>query len=130
MQEHATGLRARWQKEREAITRLSEVKQRVEALRFESEEQTRLGRLERAAQIQYGELPRMESELRELNAVQDDMAHGQRMLKEEVDEEDIAAIVSKWTGIPISKMLEGEVKKLVAMEVAPARARHRPGRSA
>jgi len=116
LKETATGLRARWQKEREAITRLSEVKQQVEALRFEAEEQTRLGRLERAAQIQYGELPRLEAELRELNATQDAMEHGVRMLKEEVDEEDIASIVSKWTGIPVSKMLEGEVRKLVAME--------------
>jgi ATP-dependent Clp protease ATP-binding subunit ClpB len=116
LQEQSTGLRARWQKEREAITRLSEVKRQVEALRFEMEEQTRLGKLERAAQIQYGELPKLEAELRALNATQDATAGGQRMLKEEVDEEDIAAIVSKWTGIPVSKMLEGEVKKLVTME--------------
>ncbi len=116
LKERSTGLRARWQKEREAITRLSEVKQRVEALRFEAEEQTRLGNLERAAQIQYGDLPRLEAELRDLNATQDAMEHGVRMLKEEVDEEDIATIVSKWTGIPVSKMLEGEVRKLVAME--------------
>ncbi len=116
LKERATGLRARWQKERDAITRLSEVKQRVEALRFEADEQTRLGNLERAAQIRYGDLPRMEAELRELNELQDAMEHGARMLKEEVDEEDIAAIVSKWTGIPITKMLEGEVRKLVAME--------------
>ena len=116
LQEKATALRARWQKERDSITRLSEVKQRVEALRFEAEEQTRLGKLERAAQIRYGELPKLEAELRELNDVQDAMASGHRMLKEEVDEEDIATIVSKWTGIPVSKMLEGEVKKLVAME--------------
>ncbi len=116
LQEKATALRARWQKERDSITRLSEVKQRVEALRFEAEEQTRLGKLERAAQIRYGDLPRLEAELRELDALQDEMKTGLRMLKEEVDEEDIAAIVSKWTGIPITKMLEGEVKKLVAME--------------
>jgi ATP-dependent Clp protease ATP-binding subunit ClpB len=116
LKERATGLRARWQKERESITRLSEVKQKVEALRFEVEEQTRLGQLEQAAQIRYGDLPRMESELRELNASQDAAESGMRMLKEEVDEEDIATIVSKWTGIPVSKMLEGEVKKLVAME--------------
>jgi ATP-dependent Clp protease ATP-binding subunit ClpB len=116
MQEKATALRARWQKERDSITRLSEVKQRVEALRFEAEEQTRLGKLERAAQIRYGDLPKLEAELRELDALQDEMKTGLRMLKEEVDEEDIAAIVSKWTGIPITKMLEGEVKKLVAME--------------
>ncbi len=116
LKERATGLRARWQKERDAITRLSELKQHVEALKFEADEQTRLGNLERAAQIRYGDLPRQEAELRELNELQDAMEHGARMLKEEVDEEDIAAIVSKWTGIPITKMLEGEVKKLVAME--------------
>ncbi|MGC1293495.1 MAG: ATP-dependent chaperone ClpB [Alloacidobacterium sp.] len=116
LREKAIGLRARWQKEREAITRLSDVKKKVEALRFEAEEQTRLGNLERAAQIQYGDLPRLEAELKQLNAVQDGAATAQRMLKEEVDEEDVACIVSKWTGIPVSKMLEGEVKKLVQME--------------
>ncbi|MGB7191083.1 MAG: ATP-dependent chaperone ClpB, partial [Acidobacteriaceae bacterium] len=115
LREKATGLRARWQKEREAITRLSEVKKQIEALRFEADEQTRRGNLERAAQIQYGELPRLEDELKKLTATQDD-ASGPRMLKEEVDEEDIARIVSKWTGIPVSKMLEGDVKKLVEME--------------
>src|ERR1700744_3687671 len=116
LREKATGLRARWQKEREAITRLSDVKKKVESLRFEAEEQTRLGNLERAAQIQYGELPRLEAEMKQLTAAQEGAAKAQRMLKEEVDEEDIASIVSKWTGIPVSKMLEGEVKKLVQME--------------
>jgi ATP-dependent Clp protease ATP-binding subunit ClpB len=116
LREKATGLRARWQKEREAITRLADLKKRVEALRFEAEEQTRLGNLERAAQIQYGDLPRLEAELKQLNAAQDGTANTQRMLKEEVDEEDVARIVSKWTGIPVSKMLEGEVRKLVQME--------------
>ena len=116
LREKATGLRARWQKEREAITQLSDVKKKVEALRFEAEEQTRLGNLERAAQIQYGELPRLEAEMKQLTAAQEGAANAQRMLKEEVDEEDIASIVSKWTGIPVSKMLEGEVKKLVQME--------------
>src|SRR5271168_343034 len=114
LREKATGLRARWQKEREAITRLADLKKKVEALRFEAEEQTRLGNLERAAQIQYGELPRMQAELEKLSQ-QDSVAHT-RLLKEEVDEEDIAKIVSKWTGIPVSRMLEGEVKKLVQME--------------
>src|SRR5271165_6878369 len=115
LKEEAIGLRARWQKEREAITRLSEVKKQIEALRFEAEEQTRRGNLERSAQIQYGELPRLEMELKKLTDLQDAVS-GPRMLKEEVDEEDIAKIVSKWTGIPVSKMLEGEVKKLVEME--------------
>jgi len=116
IKEQSTALRARWTKERDAITRISELKQKIEALRFEAEENTRKGQLDRAAQIQYGELPKAEAELRELNAAQDGSSSATRMLKEEVDEEDIAKIVSKWTGIPVSKMLEGEVKKLVRME--------------
>ena len=116
IKEQSTALRARWTKERDAITRISELKQKIEALRFEAEENTRKGQLDRAAQIQYGELPKAETELRELNAIQDGSAGSARMLKEEVDEEDIAKIVSKWTGIPVSKMLEGEVNKLVHME--------------
>ena len=114
--EQITALRARWTMERDAISRISELKKKIEALRFEAEEQTRKGMLDRAAQIQYGELPRMEAELKQLNALQDGNAGVARMLKEEVDEEDIAGIVSKWTGIPVSRMLEGEVKKLVQME--------------
>jgi ATP-dependent Clp protease ATP-binding subunit ClpB len=117
--ERITALRSRWNKEREAITRVSDLKKKIEALRFEGEEQTRKGMLERAAQIQYGELPKLEAELKTLNAVQDGKGGVARMLKEEVDEEDIAAIVSKWTGIPVSRMLEGEVKKLVEMESRP-----------
>jgi ATP-dependent Clp protease ATP-binding subunit ClpB len=120
IKERVTALRARWTQEREAITRISELKKQIEALRFEADEQTRKGQLERAAQIQYGELPKLEAELRKLNAAQDGaMKQGNgvtRMLKEEVDEEDIAKIVSKWTGIPVSRMLEGEVRKLVQME--------------
>ncbi len=118
LKEQITALRARWTTEREAITRMSELKKRIEALRFEAEEQTRKGQLERAAQIQYGELPKLEAELKKLNAAQDGAGNNgaARMLKEEVDEEDIAKIVSKWTGIPVSRMLEGEVKKLVQME--------------
>jgi ATP-dependent Clp protease ATP-binding subunit ClpB len=114
--EQITALRARWTREREAITRISGLKKKIEALRFEAEEQTRKGQLERAAQIQYGDLPKLEAELKQLDAAQDGKTGVARMLKEEVDEEDIARIVSKWTGIPVSRMLEGEVKKLVAME--------------
>ncbi len=115
LKEQTTALRARWQREREAITRISELKKKIEALRFEMEEQTRKGNLERSAAIQYGELPKLEAELKRLSGVQDDGSMG-RMLKEEVDEEDIARIVSKWTGIPVAKMLESEVRKLVEME--------------
>ncbi len=116
LREQTTALRARWTKERDAINRIGDLKKQIESLRFEAEEQTRRGQLERAAQIQYGELPKLEAELKRLNAEQDGSSGTERMLKEEVDEEDIAKIVSKWTGIPVARMLEGEVKKLVQME--------------
>ena len=118
LQEKASGLRAKWQRERDAIGRITELKKQVESLRFEMDDQSRRGNLERAAAIQYGELPRAEAELRQLDAEQDALKSGtaHRMLKEEVDEEDVAEIVSRWTGIPVSKMLEGEVQKLVEME--------------
>ncbi|QEE31053.1 ATP-dependent chaperone ClpB [Terriglobus albidus] len=116
IKEQASGLRARWQKEKDAISRISELKQTIESLRFQIEEQTRKGDLGRAAQIQYSDLPKAEAELKQLEKLQDGSDTAQRMLKEEVDEEDIAKIVSKWTGIPVAKMLEGEVQKLVHME--------------
>jgi ATP-dependent Clp protease ATP-binding subunit ClpB len=129
VKEQAAGLRARWQKERGAIGKIAELKEKLEALRFQMQEETRKGNLQRAAELQYGEIPKLEAELRELTAEQDaavredaaEAATGvakkpSRMLKEEVDEEDVAAIVSKWTGIPVAKMLEGEMQKLVQME--------------
>jgi len=119
LKEKSTALRARWSRERDAITHMSDLKKKIEVLRFEAEEQTRKGQLDRAAQIQYGELPRLEAELKQLNATQDGAGTDgsvARMLKEEVDEEDIANVVSKWTGIPVSRMLESEVRKLVDME--------------
>jgi ATP-dependent Clp protease ATP-binding subunit ClpB len=118
VREKAEGLRARWQMERGAIGKIAELKTRLEELRFAAEEQTRKGNLQRAAELQYGEIPKAEKELRELTAVADATSgkDSARMLKEEVDEEDIAAVVSRWTGIPVSKMLEGEMQKLVQME--------------
>src|ERR1700678_3676711 len=129
VKEKAAGLRARWQKERGAIGKIAELKEELDSLRFQMQEETRKGNLQRAAELQYGEIPKLEAELRELTAEQDaavsadeaEAATGvpsrrSRMLKEEVDEEDIAAVVSKWTGIPVSKMLEGEMQKLVQME--------------
>src|SRR5271154_4793428 len=117
VQEKASGLRARWQTERGAIGKIAELKERLEALRFQAGEETRKGNLQRAAELQYGEIPRLESELKTLTAAQDSAAGASsRLLKEEVDEEDIARVVSKWTGIPVAKMLEGEMHKLVQME--------------
>ena len=123
VKERASGLRARWQKERGAIGEIAELKQKLEQLRFEAEQATRKGDLQRAAELQYGEIPKAESALAELTQEQDGLVAAEkgaskpnRLLKEEVDEEDIAKIVSKWTGIPVSKMLEGEVQKLTQME--------------
>jgi ATP-dependent Clp protease ATP-binding subunit ClpB len=113
LKEQITALRARWTKGARGHQPHQRVKKRIEALRFEAEEQTRKGQLERAAQIQYGELPKLEAELKQLSAAQEGNARRARMLKEEVDEEDIAKIVSKWTGDSRHRMLEGEVKKLV-----------------
>jgi len=123
VREKSKALRARWQQERGAIGRVAELKTHLEALRFEAEEQTRKGNLQRAAELQYGEIPKAEAELRSLTTKSgapgldsETWEKPARMLKEEVDEEDIAAVVSKWTGIPVSKMLEGEMQKLVTME--------------
>jgi ATP-dependent Clp protease ATP-binding subunit ClpB len=123
VQEQASALRARWQKERGAIGEIAALKEKLEQLRFEATEATRKGDLQRAAELQYGEIPQTERELNGLTATQDssvaDAKSGDgtsRLLKEEVDEEDIAKIVSKWTGIPVAKMLEGEVQKLTQME--------------
>jgi len=125
VQERAAALRARWQKERGAIGEIATLKQKLEDLRFQAQEATRKGDLQRAAELQYGEIPQAERQLTELTTLQDAGAPGPdsrtrdgvpRLLKEEVDEEDIAKIVSKWTGIPVNKMLEGEVQKLTQME--------------
>jgi ATP-dependent Clp protease ATP-binding subunit ClpB len=123
VQERAAGLRARWQKERGAIGEIASLKEQLEKLRFEAEQATRKGDLQRAAELQYGEIPKAERELAELTAEQDgfnevakEVSQPNRLLKEEVDEEDIAKIVSKWTGVPVAKMLEGEVLKLTQME--------------
>ena len=115
VREKAAGLRARWQQERSAIGKIAELKTRLEGLRFEAEENTRKGNLQRAAELQYGEIPKAEAELRKLTETAGG-ANPNRMLKEEVDEEDIAKVVSRWTGIPVAKMLEGEMQKLVQME--------------
>ncbi len=114
IKENANALKARWKQEKEAIAKVRELKERIERLKTEEVDVTRKGDFERAGRIKYGEIPQLEAEVTKLSAAMD--GKQSRMLKEEVDEEDVAKIVSKWTGIPVSKMLEGEVKKLVTME--------------
>jgi ATP-dependent Clp protease ATP-binding subunit ClpB len=114
IKEESNALKARWKQEKETIANVRAKKEQLERLRLDIQEATRKGDYNRAAQLQYGELPKLEAEIKQLSAQMD--TKQSRMLKEEVDEEDVAKIVSKWTGIPVSKMLEGEVQKLVTME--------------
>jgi ATP-dependent Clp protease ATP-binding subunit ClpB len=112
--EKSNTLKANWKKEKDLIARIRALKERIEQLKTEAQTEERKGNLQRVAEIQYGLIRQAEAELAKLTKQME--SQGQRMLKEEVDEEDVARIVSKWTGIPVSKMLEGEVKKLVTME--------------
>jgi ATP-dependent Clp protease ATP-binding subunit ClpB len=104
-------LAARWGEEKQALERVKEITRRIDELKREAEREERAGNLERVAQIRYGELPELEKELAERDGLTRDS-----MVKEEVDEDDIAAVVARWTGIPISKLLEGETEKLIHME--------------
>ena len=104
-------LAARWAKEKEALDRIGEITMRIDELRMEAERAEREGNLQRVAEIRYGELPALEKELAERDSETRDS-----MVKEEVDEDDIAAVVGRWTGIPVDRLLEGETEKLVHME--------------
>jgi len=121
LREKSNALKANWKREKDLIGRSRELKEKIEKLKIEEQAEERKGDLQRVAEIRYGLLRQAEEELAKLTAPAADK-RAPRMLREEVDEEDIARIVSKWTGIPVSKMLEGEVKKLVNME---DRLRHR-----
>ncbi len=115
IRETSNRLKARWKQEKEEIGRIRELKEKIEQLKLEEQQAERKGNLERVAAIRYGDLRQTETELARLSDEQEKTGRS-RMLKEEVDEEDVAKIVAKWTGIPVSKMLEGEVRKLVSME--------------
>ncbi|MER3395983.1 MAG: ATP-dependent chaperone ClpB [Acidimicrobiia bacterium] len=107
---------AHWQNEKEAITAIRQIKERIEEARIEAEKAERQGDLEKAAQLRYGELVGLTKELEARQARLDELQKHRKMLKEEVDDEDIAEVVSRWTGIPVSKLMEGEVQKLIHME--------------
>jgi ATP-dependent Clp protease ATP-binding subunit ClpB len=117
LKEEISGLKAQWQKEKELISRLQELKERLEETREAADRAQRDGDLERAAQLRYGELVSIEKELGEASdALKAHQTEHGTMLAEEVGEEDIARSVSKWTGIPVSRLLEGEKDKLLHME--------------
>ena len=117
LREDSSGRKARWQAEKEAISKIRKLKEQIEQLKAEEQRYERAGELAKVAEIRYGKITQAE---RELAAAQERFAamqqSGTRMLKEEVDEEDIAKLVAKWTGIPVGRLLEGEAQKLVHME--------------
>jgi ATP-dependent Clp protease ATP-binding subunit ClpB len=115
LREKSNALKANWKREKDLIGKARTLKEKIEQLKIEEQAEERKGNLQRVAEIRYGLLVQTEEELKKLTTQLEGSA-AKRMLKEEVDEEDVARIVSKWTGIPVSKMLEGEVKKLVTME--------------
>ncbi|MBZ0316202.1 MAG: ATP-dependent chaperone ClpB [Anaerolineae bacterium] len=115
--EEARALQARWQREKDAIAAIRQAKSQLDEARIALEKAERRGELEAAARLQYGDIPRFEQQLADAEADLQQLQHeGGAMLKEEVDADEIAAVVGQWTGIPVSKLLEGEVEKLLRME--------------
>jgi ATP-dependent Clp protease ATP-binding subunit ClpB len=116
LSEGRDGMVAHWQAEKDAITEIRDLKERLEATRTEAEKAEREGDLERAAELRYSTMRDLEQEIARKSARLEELQGEQKMLKEEVDADDVAEIVSKWTGVPVSRLLEGEVHKLVRME--------------
>src|SRR5213080_2327176 len=111
--ERRDALAARWSKEKDALERVKQIMSRIDELKWEAERAERAGDFNRAAEIRHGELPELEHELSERDGAIPD---GEPMVKEEVDEDDVAEVVARWTGIPVSRLLEGETEKLIHME--------------
>jgi ATP-dependent Clp protease ATP-binding subunit ClpB len=116
LREERNSLQARWDSEKGVSDRAAELKGRIDEMRHELERAERVGDLETAARLKWGELPQMEAELADVDAQLEELQRSGALLKEEVDEDDIAAVVSKWTGIPVSRLMEGEIQKLLRME--------------
>ncbi|KPL18538.1 MAG: Clp protease ClpB [candidate division Zixibacteria bacterium SM23_81] len=116
LREKSSHMKAQWQGEKEVIGRIREIKEQIEVAKVQEQDAERRGDLGQAAELKYGRLAKLEEELKAENQQLQKIQQNGGMLKEEVDEEDVAEVVSKWTGIPVSRMLEGEVHKLVKME--------------
>jgi ATP-dependent Clp protease ATP-binding subunit ClpB len=116
LREDSSGRKARWQAEKEALNKIRKLREQIDQLRAEAERYERAGELAKVAEIRYGRIAAVERELKEAEERFRQMQKEAPMLKEEVDEEDIAKLVSKWTGIPVGRLLEGEAQKLVHME--------------
>ena len=116
LREKSAQMKLQWHQEREIISSIQSIKERIDSAKSEEQNAERLGDLGRAAELRYGTLVQLQRELSEKNDKLNELQASKKFLKEEVDEEDIAEVVAKWTGIPVSKMLEGEIQKLVHME--------------
>jgi ATP-dependent Clp protease ATP-binding subunit ClpB len=116
LQEQSNQMKVHWQNEKEAIANIRQIMEQMESLRQEEEHARRDSDLSKASRIMYGELPNLEKQLKVAQDKLKELQSARKMLKEEVDEEDIAEVVSKWTGIPVSRLMEGEIQKLVQME--------------
>jgi ATP-dependent Clp protease ATP-binding subunit ClpB len=116
LRENSAGMKARWQAEKEAITRIQSLKEKVDELRLEADRATRTGDLNRAAELQYGEIPGTEQALEVAEARLAELQAAGKFLREEVDADDIAQVVGEWTGIPVSRLLESERKRLSRLE--------------
>lgn len=116
LKERSNILKVHWQREKELIEAMNKLKEEVDALKIEEQSAERRGELERVAEIRYGRLIEIQKEIEKIAGQLSEIQKHKKMLKEEVDEEDVAHIVSKWTGIPVSKMLEGDLERLIKME--------------
>jgi ATP-dependent Clp protease ATP-binding subunit ClpB len=116
LKERSAAMKAHWQQEKAAIQKIRTIKEKIEKARFEAEQATHQGDLNKAAELRYGTIPTLEKELEMENRHLAELQKTQRFLKEEVDAEDVAEVVSKWTGIPVRRMLESEVEKLLHIE--------------
>jgi len=116
LQEQSRALTARWDQEKAAIQSLRDTKEQIEQVRHQIEEAQRAYDYRRASELQYGDLNRLEGQLADQEAQLKALQNGQQLLKEEVDSEDVAEVVSVWTGVPVSRLLEGEIEKLLHME--------------
>ena len=116
LREDSAGKKAHWQAEKEAIGKIQTLKEQMDSARTEAERAERVGDLQKAAELRYGRIPEADRQLKAENERLAELQRDVKMLKEEVEEEDIAEVVAKWTGIPVSRLLEGEVEKLIHME--------------
>jgi ATP-dependent Clp protease ATP-binding subunit ClpB len=116
LREKISGLKAQWESEKAVINQINDLKKKLDEVREDANRLEREGELNRVAELRYGQIPQIQRDVDALNAKLAEMQKGGALLREEVTEEDIAEIVSKWTGVPVTKMLESEVKKLVHME--------------